>query len=53
MALNTISERIKVVFPVHLRTRKVIEKHEIKIGNNVLLTDPLGYKDFMGLLDEF
>ena len=50
MALNTISKKIKVLFPVHLRTRKVIIEHKIKIEDNVILTDPLGYKDFMGLL---
>ena len=50
MALNTISDRIKVLFPVHLRTRKFINEYKIQLGNNVILTDPLGYKDFMGLL---
>jgi UDP-N-acetylglucosamine 2-epimerase (non-hydrolysing) len=49
-ALNLISEKIKVLFPVHLRTRKVIKEHKMEIGDNVILTDPLGYKDFMGLL---
>ncbi len=50
MALNTISEKIKVLFPVHLRTRNFINEYKIEIGDNVILTDPLGYKDFMGLL---
>ncbi len=50
MALNLISDKIKVLFPVHLRTRKVIEENNIIIGDNIKLTDPLGYKDFMGLL---
>ena len=45
-----ISERIKIIFPVHLRTRKVITEHNIEISDNVILTNPLGYKDFMGLL---
>ncbi len=49
-AINSISERIKVLFPVHLRTRKVIAEHKMEIGDNVILTDPLGYKDFMGVL---
>ena len=50
MALNKISERIKIIFPLHLRTRKVLSDNKIKIAENVILTDPLGYKDFMGLL---
>ncbi|MCE7697950.1 MAG: UDP-N-acetylglucosamine 2-epimerase (non-hydrolyzing) [Methanobacterium paludis] len=49
-AINTISNRIKVVFPVHLRTKNVIDEHKIQINDNLILTDPLGYKDFMGLL---
>ena len=49
-AINLISERIKILFPVHLRTRKVISEHNIEINDNIILTDPLGYKDFIGLL---
>ena len=49
-ALNIISDKIKILFPAHLRTRKVIEENKIIIGDNIILTDPLGYKDFMGLL---
>ena len=49
-AINTISEKINVLFPAHLRTRKVIENNNIEIADNVILTDPLGYKEFMGLL---
>ena len=49
-ALNEIANKIKVLFPAHLRTRKVLEENKINIGDNVILTDPLGYKDFMGLL---
>ena len=33
-----------------MRTRNVIEEHEIQINDNLILTDPLGYKDFMGLM---
>jgi UDP-N-acetylglucosamine 2-epimerase (non-hydrolysing) len=49
-AINTISKRIKVVFPAHLRTKKVIDENEIGIGDNLILREPLGYKDFIGLL---
>jgi UDP-N-acetylglucosamine 2-epimerase len=50
MALNVISDKIKVLFPAHLRTQKVIVENKINISDNIILTDPLGYKDFMGLL---
>jgi UDP-N-acetylglucosamine 2-epimerase (non-hydrolysing) len=49
-ALNTISNKIKVLFPVHPGTRNFINEYKIKLGNNLILTDPIGYKDFMGLL---
>jgi len=50
LGINIISDKIKVLFPAHLRTRKVILENNIEIGDNIILTDPLGYKDFMGLL---
>ena len=49
-AINLISEKIKVLFPVHLRTKKIILENKIEISDNVTLTDPLGYKDFIVLL---
>ena len=49
-SLNIISKNIKIIFPVHLRTRKVLDENNIKIEENLVLTDPLGYKDFIGLL---
>lgn len=49
-SLNMISKRIKVIFPVHPRTRKILDKNEFKVNENLRLTDPLGYKDFIGLL---
>lgn len=49
-AINIISGNIKVIFPVHLRTKKVIKENKIEISNKVVMTDPLGYKDFIGLI---
>jgi UDP-N-acetylglucosamine 2-epimerase (non-hydrolysing) len=50
-----IAERSKIVFPVHPRTRKMMEQFglgkrlsEIK---NLLLTEPIGYLDFLCLMD--
>ncbi len=49
-AINSISNDIKVVFPVHLRTKKIMQSNNIKVNNNVLVTDPMGYKEFIGLV---
>lgn len=49
-AINSISDGIKIVFPLHLRTKKIIESFDIPIGENILLTEPIGYKGFMQLL---
>ena len=48
--LNTISNNVKVVFPVHPRTRKMIEGHKIKT-DRLYITKPLGYLDFQKLLE--
>lgn len=49
-AVNVISKQIKVLFPAHLRTVGVIEENNMEIAKNVILTEPLGYKDFIGFL---
>jgi UDP-N-acetylglucosamine 2-epimerase (non-hydrolysing) len=50
LALSTIQERLPIVFPVHPRTRKILDDPELKAitGNmpRLLLCDPLGYFDF-------
>ena len=52
--LNKISQKIKIIFPVHPRTLKNIKKFELdkKIKNlkNIALTEPLGYLDFLCLM---
>jgi len=52
--LEKIQEKIKVVFPVHPRTKKNIElfKLDEKIKNmkNLIITEPLGYLDFLCLM---
>ncbi len=43
-----------VVFPIHPRTRKSLEQHGLigKLGKTVVVTEPLDYLDFQGLLME-
>lgn len=49
-ALEVIQKRIKIVFPVHPRTKNRIEEfgllNRINQMENIILTEPLGYFDF-------
>ena len=49
--LNIISKEKKIVFPIHPRTKSNLEKFGLlkQFAKNVLLTDPLGYVDFLAL----
>ena len=52
--LNKIQKKIKIVFPVHPRTAKNLKNFnlldKIKIQKNIVLTEPLGYLDFLSLM---
>lgn len=39
----------QIIFPVHPRTRKVIDDNQLIIPENVLLSEPVGYLDFIKL----
>jgi UDP-N-acetylglucosamine 2-epimerase (non-hydrolysing) len=47
-AVTTIAEQVPVVFPVHPRTRQRMKEFGITLSS-VLLTEPLGYIDFLSL----
>lgn len=49
--LNEISNLVKVIFPVHPRTRKNLERNGLNLDQNssFRLIDPLGYLDFLAL----
>jgi len=51
--LNSISSKQNVVFPLHPRTRKNLERFGLhgKLNESILLTDPIGYVDFITLLN--
>ena len=55
-ALEAITEKLPVVFPVHPRTRKTIAALGLsdRVGamKNLRLVDPLGYLDFLGLYSQ-
>jgi UDP-N-acetylglucosamine 2-epimerase (non-hydrolysing) len=52
-ALETIVARVPVIFPVHPRTRKMIQEfgfaERIERARGLRLIEPLGYLDFLGL----
>ncbi|MFH1198741.1 MAG: UDP-N-acetylglucosamine 2-epimerase (non-hydrolyzing) [Candidatus Omnitrophota bacterium] len=49
--LELISEKfnLPVVYPIHPRARKNFEKFGFSCGKNLILTDPVGYIDFLKL----
>ena len=52
--LEKIQEKTKIVFPVHPRTKKNLQSFgldsQLKKMKNVLLSEPLGYLDFLHLM---
>jgi len=50
-AANLISENIKIVFPVHPRTKKAISENKITLSENIIISEPLGYLDFLKLIN--
>ncbi|MCI5221890.1 MAG: UDP-N-acetylglucosamine 2-epimerase (non-hydrolyzing) [Candidatus Electrothrix sp. AR4] len=52
-SLNQISYEIPVIFPVHPRTRQIINNLKLETKSNALfLIDPVGYFEIMSLLDK-
>jgi UDP-N-acetylglucosamine 2-epimerase (non-hydrolysing) len=47
--LRMVADRIPLVFPAHPRTRGNLDKFGISLGNQVLLTGPMPYMDFLNL----
>ncbi len=49
--LNYLTQYKKVVFPVHPRTSKNLDKFDLrqKLSSEIILTDPVGYIEFLAL----
>ena len=56
--LNEIFEKIiknynhPIVFPIHPRTKDMINKYGIKLNNKIIITEPLEYLDFLKLIKD-
>jgi UDP-N-acetylglucosamine 2-epimerase (non-hydrolysing) len=48
--IEEVAERLPVVFPVHPRTQKIIERLERRGDSRLKLIPPVGYLDFLFLL---
>jgi UDP-GlcNAc3NAcA epimerase len=49
-ALNKLNEKIRVVMPIHPRTRNLVEKNQLEL--TIDLVDPVGYFDMIELLKD-
>lgn len=51
--LKTISQKTKIIYPIHPRTKKMIKKHnflkKFELLSNLVMVKPLGYIDFIKL----
>lgn len=48
--LRAAAEHLPVLFPVHPRSQAALERHDIKVGERILLVPPLRYSTFISLL---
>tara|TARA_Y100000310_G_scaffold94862_1_gene92645 strand:+ start:12126 stop:13226 length:1101 start_codon:yes stop_codon:yes gene_type:complete len=52
--IRNLSSRIKIIIPLHPRTKKSLIDfkliEEIKENNNIIITEPLGYLDFICMM---
>ena len=49
-ALQRLQGELPIIFPVHPRTRRVLDAHDFASMPNLKVIDPLGYLEFMKLL---
>src|SRR5262245_27258221 len=45
-AMGRLQRELPIVFPVHPRTRKALEGHDLAALPDLIVTEPLGYLDF-------
>ncbi len=49
-AINRISERLPIIFPVHPRTRDRLSRDSVPVAAGVVLCEPLPYLAFLGMM---
>jgi len=48
-ALNKISDELPIIFPVHPRTKKMLDLFDIELNNKIHLLEPLGFRESLFL----
>jgi UDP-N-acetylglucosamine 2-epimerase (non-hydrolysing) len=48
-ALDEISEELQIIFPIHPRTRKMMDEFDIKLDQGIHILDPLGFRESLFL----
>ena len=48
--INELSKNITIVYPLHPRTKKNLEKFNIKLSKNIKVIEPIGYIETISLL---
>jgi UDP-N-acetylglucosamine 2-epimerase (non-hydrolysing) len=48
-ALNTIAQDCTIVFPMHPRTRKMVDRFDIRFSGDIKILPPLGFQDALNL----
>lgn len=48
--IGEVSKKIKVVFPIHPRTKICLDRYQITVPEGVTIIDPVGYFDMVQLL---
>ena len=55
-AIKDIQEQIKIIFPIHPRTKNMLKRHGflryVARLKNFIITEPLGYLEFLKLISE-
>lgn len=50
-AINKISDKVKVIFPIHPRTKKIIEQNSLSFSHNIKIIGPQSYINMLKLLN--
>ncbi|MFO7556092.1 MAG: UDP-N-acetylglucosamine 2-epimerase (non-hydrolyzing) [Desulfobacterales bacterium] len=48
-ALNAIADKMPILFPVHPRTKKMMEAFDLRLSDGIFLFSPLGFKESLFL----